>query len=70
MYIIRVSSSVKWKKSSVMRSTLIDALVSAQMGSTGNVASKRKGGNTGQNLGREAEWIRKYGRKVRERMFG
>jgi hypothetical protein len=50
--------------------TLIDALVSARIGRRGNAASERKGGNIGQNLVREAEWSRRYGRKVRERMFG
>jgi len=53
-----------------MRRTLIDAVVSAQIGGIGNAASKRKGGNTWQNFGRGAEWSRRYGRNVRERMFG
>jgi len=70
MCIVRVSSSVNLKKCSVMKRTLIDAVVSAQIGRIGNAAGKRKGGNTGQYLGREAEWSGRYGRKVRERMFG
>jgi len=49
---------------------MIDALVSARIGSTGNAASKRKGRNTGQNRGRKTEWSRKYWRKDRERMSG
>jgi hypothetical protein len=43
------------KKSSVTGRTMIDALVSARIGRTGNAASKRKGGNTGQSRGKEAE---------------
>jgi hypothetical protein len=35
-----------------------------------NAASETKGRNRGQNLGRENEWSSRYGRMVREIMFG